>query len=242
MGKLKEFFTKLDKSVNSAIFPKYVTCDICGKDLFDERTLAVCDDCYQKLPFVSAPCEKCGKGTKGKCKLCQSVKHHFKQACSVFEYVDPITTLIHRFKYGHEFHLKTTFVHFMLLKYYATDWEIDFVVCSPMNKNKQKTRIKNQARELADEFCEKSGLENKSDILIKQITQTQTELNREQRFANVKNSIQLIDKKVVKRKNILIIDDVMTTSATANAIAKVLKENGAKNVYVLTVATVSMLD
>ena len=47
-----------------------------------------------------------------------------------------------------------------------------------MNKNKQKQRIKNQAEELAIEFCEKSGLENKCDILIKENTQTQTELNR----------------------------------------------------------------
>ena len=58
----------------------------------------------------------------------------------------------------------------------------------------------------------------------------------------MKNRIKLTDAKIVKGKNILVIDDVMTTSATVNAIAKVLKEHGAKNVYVLTGATVSMLD
>lgn len=242
MSKFKDFLLNTEKQLNRAIFPKTVTCDVCNCDLFDERSLAVCDKCYEKLPFVLAPCEKCGKGTKDKCKLCQSVKHYFKQARSVFEYVEPITSLIHRFKYAHEFHLKSTFVHFMLMKYYSADWNIDFVVCSPMNKNKEKLRIKNQAQELANEFCEKTGLENKSDILVKHIEQTQTKLNREQRFANVKDSIEIVDKKCVKHKNILVIDDVMTTSATVNAIAKVLKDSGAKNVYVLTVATVSMID
>ena len=243
MSRFKDFLKCTEKAFSNALFPKYVTCDICQQDLFDERTLAVCDDCYKILPFVSLPCAKCGKGTKdGKCKLCQSVQHHFKQAVSVFEFVDPITTLIHRFKYGHEFHLKSTFVHFMLLKYNATNWNIDCVVCSPMSKKKEIVRIKNQARELANEFCARSNLPNVSDILVKNITQTQTELNREQRFANVKDSIKITDSKRIKGKNVLVIDDVMTTSATVNAISKVLKEHGAKNVYVLTVATVSIID
>lgn len=242
MASFKHFLSTAEQKINQVLFPKCITCDICHCDLFDERSLAVCDDCYKRLPFVTLPCQKCGKSTDGKCKLCQNVKHNFKQACSVFEFVEPLPTLIHRFKYGKEFHLKDTFVHFMLLKFYSMDWRIDFVVSAPMNKDKEKTRVKNQARELTNEFCAKTGLENKSDILIKNTIQTQTELNREQRFANVKNSIELLDKKCVKQKNILIIDDVMTTSATVNAIAKLLKENGAKNIYVLTVATVSMLD
>lgn len=243
MNKFKTFLINFDNQLNNAIFPKYVTCDICHNDLFDERTLAICDNCYRSLPFIPSPCAKCGKNTNGgKCKLCQSVKHNFKQACAVFEFVEPITTLIHRFKYGHEFYLKDFFVHFMLLKFYSTSWKIDCVVCSPMNKNKQILRIKNQARELADEFCSRTNLENRSDILIKNIVQTQTELNREQRFANAKDSIHILDKKCIKGKNVLVVDDVMTTSATVNAISKALKEGGAKNVYVLTIATVSIID
>lgn len=243
MSKIKEFVLQSYKDLHNAIFPQNITCDICHCDLFDERELSICDNCYKSLPFVEQPCEKCGKSAKkGKCKLCHNMKHHFKQCVSVFEFSEPITSLIHRFKYAHEFHLKRLFVHFMLLKYNATNWQIDCVVAAPMNKRKEMVRIKNQADELAKEFCLQTNLPNISDILVKDVIQTQTELNRTQRFENVKDSIRIIDKKAIKGKNVLVIDDVMTTSATVNAISKLLKDSGAKNVFVLTVATVSIVD
>lgn len=63
-------------------------------------------------------------------------------------------------------------------------------------------------------------------------------LDKKERQKNLISCFKVTDKTLVKGKRILVIDDVLTTGATANAVAKVLKRVGAKSVYLLTVASV----
>ena len=62
--------------------------------------------------------------------------------------------------------------------------------------------------------------------------------NSPQRTTNLKGAFKVI-KENVKDKNVLLIDDVLTTGATTNTLAGLYKKAGAKNVYVLTIASVS---
>ena len=64
----------------------------------------------------------------------------------------------------------------------------------------------------------------------------QATLNAKERSENIKGSFKVIDKNKVKDRELLIIDDVMTTGSTANECAKVLMKAGARNVQVLTLA------
>jgi predicted amidophosphoribosyltransferase len=83
-------------------------------------------------------------------------------------------------------------------------------------------------------------LSNKTEIahldIIKRIknTPTQTSLTKEERSLNLTDAFILEDNLQIKGKNILIVDDIITTGATINALAKLLKDNGAKKVYGIT--------
>ena len=74
--------------------------------------------------------------------------------------------------------------------------------------------------------------------LIKRTRNTRSQINlpRLSRYSNVKNAFCINKSCDIKEKNILLIDDVLTTKATLEEVASVLKENGEKDIYELTLA------
>ena len=64
----------------------------------------------------------------------------------------------------------------------------------------------------------------------------QSSLNRKERVENVKQVYSLRHPERIKGKNIILVDDIYTTGSTVNACAKILKENGAKTIIVVTIA------
>ena len=76
----------------------------------------------------------------------------------------------------------------------------------------------------------------------KEETKKQEGLTRKERLVNLEKAFKVTDKKSVKDKKIMIIDDVSTTGATAQALAKQLKNSGANAVYLISVASVAPYD
>ncbi|MCM8785054.1 MAG: hypothetical protein NC827_01220 [Candidatus Omnitrophica bacterium] len=75
------------------------------------------------------------------------------------------------------------------------------------------------------------------NVLIKsKNTISQTELSEKQREENVKNSFKIKNKDIIDNKTVLLLDDVYTTGATTQECKKVLLENGAKKVIIVTIA------
>lgn len=236
---IKETAQAFINKLKSITFPQSVTCDFCGNDIFKNQKPAICEKCLLNLPFITNACKKCGKELVGsKCEDCSFYRTYFDQASAVFNFDEQIQHAVHRFKYGGEFHLKRTFSYFLFHKFATLNWNVDCVIAVPMNKDKEILRIKNQALELANEFCTLTKLENASESVIKLKTQSQTKLTRKERFKNAQNSLKVVNSKLFKRKNVLIIDDIFTTGATTNALANLLKTYGANKVYILTIATV----
>ena len=78
-------------------------------------------------------------------------------------------------------------------------------------------------------------LENK--VIIKKINnKKQSKLKKSERIENVKNVYEIINKEKIVNKRIILFDDIYTTGNTVNEISKLLKENGAKEIIVLTIA------
>jgi len=73
-------------------------------------------------------------------------------------------------------------------------------------------------------------------LLRRRYTQSQTDLEPRKRFENMRGGFALSEKRSVKNKNLLLIDDVLTTGATASEAALALKKGGANIVFVLTLA------
>lgn len=244
---MNNFLRKL-KSFPSAlldvIFPEKITCLVCQKEL-KENIEGVCRECYASLPFIDGKtCLKCGQplnDMSNYCNRCKDEEIFYKRAAAVFEYDKTIKNLIFRFKDDNQKYLNS-FLAFTLSQKYATlNFDCDLAVYVPMHKKKLKNRGFNQSEKLCKRFGELSCLPVSKGNLVKVAdTGQQKLLTKSDRIKNLEKSFVVNDKSEIKGKNILLIDDIMTTGATANECAKVLNKAGAKNVYVLTLATVKL--
>ena len=110
-----------------------------------------------------------------------------------------------------------------------------------MSEERLKERKYNQSELLANEFCLLSGKETISVITKVKETERQANLTLKERLKNLSSSFK-VEKNAVSGKKILLIDDVLTTGATAEAISKQLKSANADKITVLTVASVSICE
>lgn len=103
----------------------------------------------------------------------------------------------------------------------------------PLHASKLRQRGYNQSQLLAKSLSKKCGLPVSNCLERVRKTPTQTKLTREERIANVKDAFRLNSKcaQQIGRNEIVLIDDVMTSGATFNAAASILKRNGAKHVW-----------
>jgi ComF family protein len=107
----------------------------------------------------------------------------------------------------------------------------------PLHPRKQRERGFNQVRELARAVAEAVGGGVRCEELLVRVldTQTQTNLDREQRRANLKNAFALAPRCLINPKlRYVLIDDVFTTGSTLNVCAAVLRGGGALSVDVCT--------
>jgi ComF family protein len=107
----------------------------------------------------------------------------------------------------------------------------------PLHKTRLREREFNQAQILSNHIARKFNKKVSHDNLRRlRLTKTQTELEIGERLLNVKGSFTATKKEDIKGKNILLVDDVLTTGATCSEAACALKDAGANIVFVLTLA------
>lgn len=110
----------------------------------------------------------------------------------------------------------------------------------PLFRRKLRERGFNQAEEIARAFVGRDVFGNAqmdvSCLVRTRQTASQTGLTRHQRRANVRGAFALTKPERIAGKNVLVVDDVMTTGTTANECARVLLRAGARQVFVATVA------
>ena len=113
----------------------------------------------------------------------------------------------------------------------------DLIIPIPLHKNKLKKRGFNQAAVISRGLSEGLGIPFSDEYLLRVVyTETQTKKNRMERWKNVDSIFQIPDISKIKDKRILIVDDVITTGSTIEACAKILLENGAKEINVACLA------
>ncbi len=115
-------------------------------------------------------------------------------------------------------------------------WPVEILIPVPLGKKRLKDRGYNQVALVAHPLAYQMGWIYKPDALWKtRETRSQVGLSISQRRENVRNAYQA-DPNVVKRRTILVMDDVATTCSTISACAEALLSAGAQEVYALTIA------
>lgn len=116
---------------------------------------------------------------------------------------------------------------------------IDLVVPVPLHPKKEKLRGFNQSWIMAKRIAEKLNVASSKDALIrKEFTSTQTKKNRIERWQNVATVFDVKSNLALQGKNILLVDDVVTTGATAEACLQVLQKHNANKLCFVSAATV----
>lgn len=225
------------KGLLDIIFPRNFTCDLCGREVFNDSNL--CEDCAKTVHKNDGnTCPKCGRKTdeEGLCFECKDWAPLYDKAFSAFVYDDGVRALITRFKNGKSY-LADYFAEEMYKKYSA-ETGVQAICYVPMYPSDKRKRGYNQSELLAKRLSSLTGLPLLKGAIEKvKKTQSQKSLQRKEREENLKGCF-MADKSLVNGKTILLVDDVLTTGATADAVTRELKKRGAKKVYFITVASV----
>jgi ComF family protein len=115
--------------------------------------------------------------------------------------------------------------------------DIDYLIPLPIHSKKLRQRGYNQSEKIADGISNISSIPVLNNVLIKnRNTTSQTHLHRHERVSNVQNTFSILNPELIKNKNVLIVDDVITTGATVEVAALKLESSLVKSISLVTIA------
>ena len=227
----------------------------------------MCPHCLDSVNAFSAECccQRCGApflsthalDEDGVCRLCRTGRRGFDACYAYGSYQGELRHLIHVFKYERVESLTGTLTRH-LLKALPRHIPFDVIVPVPMHWWKRFRRGFNQAEHLARGLSQKLQIPVAQPLRRVRLTQVQAGLTNKQRRQNALASFALRSGEAasprsasgkaffrfgakiedLQGKQVLLVDDVFTTGATATACARLLKKAGAAKVTVLTIARV----
>jgi ComF family protein len=227
-------------------------CLACGGGV--DAQGALCAACWQNINFLGPPCcSRCGlpfpydAGAGVECADCIAHPPPFERARAVFAYDDHSRRLILAFKHADRLHGMPAFGRWLARSGADLLAEADLVAPVPLHWTRLFRRRFNQSALLAQAAVAAwlphgvphgpSAPVFAPELLVRRRrTRSQGHLSRLQRAENVRGAFALKPGAEVAGKRVLLVDDVLTTGATIEACARVLKRAGAARIDVLTLA------
>ncbi len=205
-----------------------------------------CLKCWSGLTFITAPvCAGCGapfeidRGPAARCGACLETPPRFAAARAALAYDGPAKTVLLGFKHGDRQHLANVMAPQMVRA--GGDWlgRGTVLVPVPLHRSRLWKRGFNQAVLLARGVARRTGATLTVDALIRvKPTRSSQGMGRRARAANVRGAFKVARPDAVRGREVVVVDDVLTTGATAEACARMLLRAGATRVRVLTWARV----
>jgi ComF family protein len=223
------------------VFPD--DCRVCGKPLREVSRIPVCSPCLNDPQPLAAEhyCAACRMpflnsfplNAEGLCALCRLGLSGFDAAYTYGSYEGSLRKLIHLFKYGGVQPLARPFGKLMA-QALPRELEVDAIVPMPLHWRRRWTRGFNQSALLAREVSKRWNVPVLNAMRRTRSTAAQSGLSNAKRRKNVSGAFKV--KKRMDGMRILLIDDVLTTGASASSCARALKRAGARHVCVLALA------
>ncbi|MBX3512724.1 MAG: ComF family protein [Xanthobacteraceae bacterium] len=239
-----QFFAAGGRALMHTVLPP--TCLACRKPAGASGGL--CATCWQSAGFIERPyCERLGtpfsydSGGPLLSPAAFADPPAFDRARSAMRFSDVARDLVHLLKYGDRVDLVKPFATWMARAGDEVLREADALVPVPLHWTRLFQRRFNQSAELARGISARTKVPVIDDALTRvRATPPQVGLAREERAKNVHGAfaVEKAMRAKVKGKRIVLVDDVLTTGATANACARILRRAGASRLDVLTLARV----
>jgi ComF family protein len=245
--KIRDFFWELKDDILDFVYPQ--SCPICQSSLAREEK-EICRECWESLARLPAPfCPYCKSFLEDSMTLrnhpcpCLSKLEERKIMAirSLGTFDDYYQKLIHRFKYQKKVPLGKHLAQGLgeVVTQENDFGDCDLIIPVPLHPARRRQRGFNQSEILAEGISEVAGIPIGNNILTRRKnTKDQTYLNAQQRAENVKDAFGLNQSETIEDKNVILVDDVITTGATLNECAEVLLQAGAKTVFASTLAVV----
>lgn len=229
---------KYIQAVKNILYPRL--CFSCEKKI---STGYLCLECQDRIEYLVPPlCRICSsplrQENRSLCPNCAKKDSPLKKAVSITAYKEPMVRLLHLFKYKNYDYLGEFFSHLMirhLLKIKLDLSSYELIVPVPMRPFKRKERGYNQAKLLAKQISNHFQIPLRDDIIYqKKNKPSQTKLRKHQREEAMEGIFEA--KEDLKDKNVVLIDDILTTGSTLRECALALKERGAKQIIAITLS------
>jgi ComF family protein len=244
----------LTAAVFATLFP--ADCRLCGTPLIHISRLPVCDECLSQMTRIDGIlCSICGERLnrpdalsqedgEACCELCRRAQPTYVKAAAYGSYESGLRDLIHLLKY--DLVRPAAAVLGRMLAEAIGDLPLGFaqgpmvVVPVPLYVKKSRQRGFNQSELIARsalKLLSGGGFELKAGVLKRcRETQSQIGLSRHQRRENMRGAFLVAKPEEIAQREVLLVDDVMTTGTTVSECARVLRRAGASKVFVATVA------
>jgi ComF family protein len=217
-------------------------CLSCGEIV--EQPDALCSRCWSGITFFAPPwCVLCGlpfphpMGEDAVCADCARRRPIWDQARAVLRYDKNSRRLLLGFKHGDHTHSAAAFGQWMQRAGADVLARADLLVPVPLHWTRLFQRRYNQAALLAQAVHAAGGPEVAADWLVRRKrTPVQGHLGPAARERNVRGAFAMRPRRSVAGKHVVVVDDVMTTGATVEECARVLRRAGALSISVLTLA------
>lgn len=244
-GVIEASLKRAGRAALDLVFPPM--CIACRTQVAESG--ALCANCWQKIQFLDGPmCDCCGlpfevdPGGETLCGACHARRPSFDKARAVMRYDEHSRGPILALKHGDRLDLAPPFSRWLGRGGRALLDETDVILPVPLHASRLWTRRYNQAAELARALSRLSGRSlNVLALTRSRATASQGAMrSAKARRRNMLGAFRVSPrhKSAIAGRNILLVDDVLTTGATVEACARALKRAGAEKVFVLALARV----
>jgi ComF family protein len=222
-----------------------VRCEGCGTAISFRRQRLLCHPCRSRVEWLppARSCRRCAARlgphveADAACPECRTRGYRFTRAVAAATYEEPMRGLIHACKFRGNRHASRPLGALVAARVRREAWagSLTAVVPVPLHPRRQRERGYNQSGLLARDVAGALGLPLRAGALRRvRDTVPQARLGREERLANPREAFAPA-RTGPELASCLLVDDVMTTGATASEAAAALRRGGAQHVYVAVV-------
>ncbi|MHC8329351.1 double zinc ribbon domain-containing protein [Pseudomonas sp. LB1P83] len=217
-------------------------CLLCSEAT--EEVRPICMACETDLPWLGDHCQTCALPLPAAgltCGQCLKMPPAFERVAAPWNYSFPVDTLITRFKHFAKWPfgrlLAELLAQFLQHRFDEDLDRPDALVPVPLAAKRLRQRGFNQAAMLARWLGNSLDIPCDEKLLLRiQDTSAQQNLNADARKKNLRNAFALVPDTPIKGRHFALVDDVLTTGATAQALARLLMDAGAARVDVYCLA------